>query len=77
MAVLTYVCDADMFQKFRSSDLPAEDIFTVAVGPSTKPTLASWCLPEPEDVIDALAKLGEYKEEDGVYQVDEERSSDV
>lgn len=71
------VCVIDMFQKLRSADLPAEHVFTVAVGPSTKPTLAGWCLPEPEDVINVLAQLGEYKEDDGVYQVDDEGSSNV
>ena len=39
------------------SDADKERIFTVAIGPSTKVTSASWHLPEPADVIQTIAVL--------------------
>ncbi|TIA93684.1 hypothetical protein E3P81_00786 [Wallemia ichthyophaga] len=38
-------------------NMNADDIFTVTVGPASKPSLAGWHLTTPEEVIDALEKL--------------------
>lgn len=32
-------------------------VFSVAVGPSSKPTIADWYLPNPSDVVDMLVPL--------------------
>jgi trehalose 6-phosphate synthase/phosphatase len=49
--------DEDMFRALRQSSLPAESVFSVTVGASSKQTLASWHLQEPSDVISALGIL--------------------
>lgn len=46
-----------MFKALQNSNLPAKQIFTVSVGPSSKQTLASWYLPQPADVIALLDHL--------------------
>jgi trehalose 6-phosphate synthase/phosphatase len=46
-----------MFRSLRQSDLPAEHVFSVTVGASSKQTLASWHLLEPSDVISCIALL--------------------
>ncbi|KAF2664637.1 alpha,alpha-trehalose-phosphate synthase-like protein subunit Tps2 [Microthyrium microscopicum] len=49
--------DEDMFRSLRQSKLPADYIFSVTVGASSKQTLASWHLLEPSDVISVLGLL--------------------
>ena len=49
--------DEDMFRALNASGLPDGHLFTVAVGASTKPTLAGYYLPEPADVISSIAML--------------------
>ncbi|KAJ6258920.1 Trehalose-phosphatase [Drechslerella dactyloides] len=49
--------DEDMFRALRRSPLPAEHVFAVTIGASTKMTLANWHLPEPADVIDTVGLL--------------------
>ena len=49
--------DEDMFRALNASGLPVDHFFTVAVGSSTKPTLAGWFLPEPADVVSSIAML--------------------
>ncbi|KAL8668168.1 MAG: hypothetical protein Q9202_000146 [Teloschistes flavicans] len=51
------VTDEDMFKALRNSTLPAQQVFTVSVGPSSKETSASWYLPQPADVIALLDHL--------------------
>lgn len=38
-------------------NMNADDIFTITIGPASKPSLAGWHLTTPEEVIDALEKL--------------------
>lgn len=54
-----------MFQKLRCSNLPPEQVFAVTVGASSKPTLASSHVAEPEDVIAVIGLLNSYSEEEG------------
>lgn len=49
--------DEDMFRALNGSGLPADHVFTVTVGASSKMTLAKWHLLEPSDVISAVALL--------------------
>lgn len=49
--------DEDMFRALSASGLPDEHVFTVAVGASSKPTLAKFHVLEPADVISAAALL--------------------
>lgn len=49
--------DEDMFRALNASALPAECVFTVTVGASSKLTLAHWHLLEPSDVISSVALL--------------------
>ncbi|KAF3928365.1 Trehalose-phosphatase [Orbilia brochopaga] len=49
--------DEDMFRALRRSPLPAEHVFAVTIGASTKMTLANWHLLEPADVIDTVGLL--------------------
>lgn len=49
--------DEDMFKALNASDLPKDTVFSCAVGPSSKQTLASWHLLEPSDVISAISML--------------------
>lgn len=49
--------DEDMFRALNGSGLPAEHVFTVTVGASSKMTLAKWHLLEPSDVISSVALL--------------------
>lgn len=49
--------DEDMFRALNGSGLPADHVFTVTVGASSKMTLAKWHLVEPSDVISAIALL--------------------
>ena len=49
--------DEDMFRALSASPLPAEHVFTVTVGASSKMTLAHWHLLEPKDVISTVALL--------------------
>ncbi|KAH8688850.1 putative alpha,alpha-trehalose-phosphate synthase subunit Tps2 [Talaromyces proteolyticus] len=49
--------DEDMFRALRDSDLPADHVFSVTVGASSKQTLASWHLLEPADVISTIGML--------------------
>ncbi|KAL8783117.1 MAG: hypothetical protein Q9213_004874 [Squamulea squamosa] len=51
------VTDEDMFKAVRNSSFHPEQAFTVSVGPSSKPTTASWFLPEPTDIMALLGKL--------------------
>lgn len=46
-----------MFKAIRSSSLNSERYFTVSVGQGSRPTTASWSLPDPADVMDLLGKL--------------------
>ena len=57
--------DEDMFRALRASGLPADDVFSVAVGPSEKKTLAEWHLPEPGDVVGMIEMLNGDGEVDG------------
>ncbi|KAK6335355.1 threalose-6-phosphate phosphatase [Orbilia brochopaga] len=49
--------DEDMFRALRRSPLPAEHVFAVTIGASTKMTLANWHLLEPADVVDTVGLL--------------------
>lgn len=49
--------DEDMFRALNASGLPDDQVFSVAVGASSKPTLARYHLLEPADVISAVALL--------------------
>ncbi|KAF4547445.1 Trehalose-phosphatase-like protein [Elsinoe fawcettii] len=50
--------DEDMFRALRRSDLPMTNVFGVLVGEGSKhPTLASWLVKEPADVINLLGDL--------------------
>ncbi|KAG0634767.1 glycosyltransferase family 20-domain-containing protein [Tuber brumale] len=49
--------DEDMFRALQQSDLPKERLFTVTVGPSSKPTEANHHLLEPENVIECVGLL--------------------
>ncbi|KAF2640255.1 alpha,alpha-trehalose-phosphate synthase-like protein subunit Tps2 [Massarina eburnea CBS 473.64] len=49
--------DEDMFRALRQSKLPADHVFSVTVGASSKQTLASWHLLEPSDVISVVSLL--------------------
>ncbi|KAF2807930.1 uncharacterized protein BDZ99DRAFT_420584 [Mytilinidion resinicola] len=49
--------DEDMFRSLRQSKLPADHVFSVTVGASSKQTLASWHLLEPSDVISVISLL--------------------
>ena len=46
-----------MFGSLRDSKLPAENVFSVTVGPSSKQTKASYHLLDPKDVIESIAML--------------------
>jgi trehalose 6-phosphate synthase/phosphatase len=46
-----------MFRNLRRSKLPPDHVFSVAVGASSKQTLASWHLLEPTDVISVISLL--------------------
>ena len=46
-----------MFRSLRDSNLPAEHVFAVTIGPSSKQTEASYHLLEPKDVIESIAML--------------------
>ena len=46
-----------MFRSLRQSKLPADHVFSVTVGASSKQTLASWHLVEPADVISVVSLL--------------------
>ena len=46
-----------MFRSLLSTKLPAEHVFAVTVGASSKQTLAKWHLLEPSDVVSSLALL--------------------
>jgi trehalose 6-phosphate synthase/phosphatase len=46
-----------MFRSLRQSKLPADHVFAVTVGASSKQTLASWHLVEPADVISCVSLL--------------------
>lgn len=46
-----------MFRSLRKSKLPADHVFSVTVGASSKQTLASWHLVEPSDVISVISLL--------------------
>ncbi|KAH7349105.1 glycosyltransferase family 20-domain-containing protein [Pyrenochaeta sp. MPI-SDFR-AT-0127] len=49
--------DEDMFRSLLQSNLPADHVFSVTVGASSKQTLASWHLVEPSDVISCISLL--------------------
>ncbi|EEP82071.1 hypothetical protein UREG_06936 [Uncinocarpus reesii 1704] len=49
--------DEDMFRALRRSNLPADLVFSVTVGASSKQTEASWHLLEPSDVIATVSLL--------------------
>ncbi|WEW60412.1 threalose-6-phosphate phosphatase [Emydomyces testavorans] len=49
--------DEDMFRSLRRSNLPADVVFSVTVGASSKQTEASWHLLEPSDVIATISLL--------------------
>lgn len=46
-----------MFRALQQSGLPKESLFTVTVGPSSKPTEASYHLLGPENVIECVELL--------------------
>lgn len=54
---LMVVGGIDMFRALQQSNLPKERLFTVTVGPSSKPTEASYHLLEPENVIECVELL--------------------
>ncbi|RPA99474.1 hypothetical protein L873DRAFT_1683810 [Choiromyces venosus 120613-1] len=49
--------DEDMFRALQQSNIPKERLFTVTVGPSSKPTGANYHLLEPENVIECVELL--------------------
>jgi hypothetical protein len=49
-----------MFRALHASALPADHVFAVTVGPSSKMTLASWHLLEPWDVISTVGLLKDH-----------------
>ncbi|CUS07396.1 unnamed protein product [Tuber aestivum] len=49
--------DEDMFRALQKSNLAKERLFTVTVGPSSKPTEANYHLLEPENVIECVELL--------------------
>ncbi|RDL33895.1 putative trehalose-6-phosphate phosphatase [Venustampulla echinocandica] len=49
--------DEDMFRALSGCHLPAENVFTVTVGASSKMTLAKYHLLEPADVVNTIALL--------------------
>lgn len=51
------VTDEDMFQALGNSYTSTSQVFTVSVGSPSKQSTATWCLPEPADVINVLTKL--------------------
>jgi hypothetical protein len=54
----------DMFRALLRSSLPRDEVFAVTVGASSKKTLASWHLLEPQDVIAAITSLIAADEDD-------------
>jgi trehalose 6-phosphate synthase/phosphatase len=46
-----------MFRSLRSASLDVDNVFACTIGPSSKQTLARWHLPQPENVISAIAML--------------------
>ncbi|KAL2843803.1 glycosyltransferase family 20-domain-containing protein [Aspergillus pseudodeflectus] len=49
--------DEDMFRALKKFDLPADHVYTVTVGASSKQTEAGWHLLEPSDVIETITML--------------------
>ncbi|RDW87182.1 putative alpha,alpha-trehalose-phosphate synthase subunit Tps2 [Aspergillus mulundensis] len=49
--------DEDMFRALKKFDLPADIVYTVTVGASSKQTEAGWHLLEPSDVIETITML--------------------
>ncbi|KAL4951323.1 glycosyltransferase family 20-domain-containing protein [Aspergillus filifer] len=49
--------DEDMFRALKRFDLPADHVYTVTVGASSKQTEAGWHLLEPSDVIETVTLL--------------------
>ncbi|KAL4907625.1 hypothetical protein BDW74DRAFT_111165 [Aspergillus multicolor] len=49
--------DEDMFRALKKFDLPADNVYTVTVGASSKQTEAGWHLLEPSDVIETITML--------------------
>ncbi|KAL5332822.1 glycosyltransferase family 20-domain-containing protein [Aspergillus crustosus] len=49
--------DEDMFRALKKFELPADHVYTVTVGASSKQTEASWHLLEPSDVIETVTML--------------------
>ncbi|KAL2816825.1 glycosyltransferase family 20-domain-containing protein [Aspergillus cavernicola] len=49
--------DEDMFRALKKFELPADHVYTVTVGASSKQTEAGWHLLEPSDVIEAITML--------------------
>ncbi|KAL4882346.1 glycosyltransferase family 20-domain-containing protein [Aspergillus karnatakaensis] len=49
--------DEDMFRALKRFELPADHVYTVTVGASSKQTEASWHLLEPSDVIETVTML--------------------
>ncbi|KAL8651914.1 MAG: hypothetical protein Q9226_004485 [Calogaya cf. arnoldii] len=48
---------SDMFGAIKRSSLDPNKCFTISVGHTSKPTTASWSLPEPADVMNLLSEL--------------------
>jgi trehalose 6-phosphate synthase/phosphatase len=46
-----------MFRALKKFDLPADHLYTVTVGASSKQTEAGWHLLEPSDVIETITML--------------------
>lgn len=46
-----------MFRSLQEGTLNPDHVFAVSVGASNKETLATWHLPQPKDVIEALISL--------------------
>jgi trehalose 6-phosphate synthase/phosphatase len=46
-----------MFRSLKQSKLPPDHVFSVTVGASSKPTLASWHLLDPVEVISVISLL--------------------
>ncbi|KAF2227903.1 glycosyltransferase family 20-domain-containing protein [Elsinoe ampelina] len=50
--------DEDMFRALRRSELPMPKVFGVLVGEGSKhPTMASWLVKEPADIVDLIGEL--------------------
>ncbi|EAW09163.1 putative alpha,alpha-trehalose-phosphate synthase subunit Tps2 [Aspergillus clavatus NRRL 1] len=49
--------DEDMFRALKKANLPADHVYSVTVGASSKQTEASWHLLEPADVIGTISVL--------------------